>query len=210
LRVKEQVLDERLDPAKASDAAVRLLEDLYRKTGSWELAIAAYRVGPLPLLARLHDLGDGASYWSLLDAGGLPSEAAAIVPKAQAFAVILANLERFRFEPAPERNPEGMATLEVPPGTRLGLVARAAGSSTTKIRQLNPDLIGDRVPDWPGEKFLLRVPKEGGDRAREALPGLIASADHADECVPHAFDWGRQRFTSAMALRCEHAGDVTH
>jgi len=98
------------------------------------------------------------------------------------------------------------APLEVPPGTRLGLVARAAASSTTRIRELNPDVLGDRVPDWPGERFVLRVPKEGGDRAREALPVLIATSDHADECVPHAFDWGRQRFTHAMASRCEQVG----
>jgi hypothetical protein len=63
------------------------------------------------------------------------------------------------------------------------------------------------VPDWPGEKFTVRVPKGAEPRAREALPELIATADHADECVPHAFDWGRQRFTSAMASRCEHASN---
>jgi hypothetical protein len=97
--------------------------------------------------------------------------------------------------------------LEVPPGTRLGLVARAAASSTTKIRELNPDVIGDRVPDWPGQRFLLRVPKDAELRARETLPELISAADHADECVPHAFDWGRQRFTSAMASRCEHVSN---
>ena len=144
------------------------------------------------------------SYWSLAESGGLPEDAVKYVPKVQAFALILANLKKFRFEPVPQRQVEVTAPLEVPPGTRLGLVARAAGSSTTKIRELNPDMIGDRVPDWPGEKFLLRVPKDAALRTREALPVLIASADHADECVPHGFDWGRQRFTTAMANRCEH------
>jgi hypothetical protein len=123
----------------------------------------------------------------------------------QAFALILANLPKFRFESAKGRVPEVTAGLEVPPGTRLGLVARAAASSTTRIRELNPDVLGDRMPDWPGERFVLRVPREAGERAREALPALIAAADRADECVPHAFDWGRQRFTPAMASRCEHA-----
>jgi membrane-bound lytic murein transglycosylase D len=233
LRVKALVLDERLDPAKSTDAAVRLLEDLFRKTGSWDLALAAYRIGPLALVARLAAGGntaggnaaggnaaasntaanntaasntaaeDGADYWELAAGGRLPEAAVKFVPKVQAFALILANLSRFRFEPLPQRPAESTTTLEVPPGTRLGLVARAAASSTTKIRALNPDVLGDRLPDWPGQRFLLRVPKETGERAREALPTLLASADHADECVPHAFDWGRQRFTTAMASRCE-------
>jgi membrane-bound lytic murein transglycosylase D len=206
LRVKAQVVDERIDPAKETDAAVRLLEDLHRKLGSWELALAAHQLGPLALLSGLHGADEDARFAGLAAAGRLPAEVREYVPKVQAFALALANLEKFRFEPAPEQSPENTAMLEVPPGTRLGVVARAAASSTTKIRELNPDLIADRVPDWPGERFLLRVPKEAESRAREALPLLIASADHADECVPHAFDWGRQRFTSAMASRCEHAG----
>jgi hypothetical protein len=206
LRVKAQVVDERIDPAKSTDAGVRLLEDLYRKLGSWELAFAAYQLGPLALISRLRDAGEDTSYWALDEAGAMPPTATKQVPKVQAFALILANLGKFRFEPSPLPVPDVTAPLEVPPGTRLGLVARAAASSTTRIRELNPDVLGDRVPDWPGERFVLRVPKEGGDRAREALPLLIATSDHADECVPHAFDWGRQRFTHAMASRCEQVG----
>jgi hypothetical protein len=205
LRVKAQVVDERIDPAKGTDAAVRLLEDLHRKVGSWELALAAHQLGPLALLSALQGAGDDARFAGLAAAGRLPPEVRETVPKVQAVALALANLDKLRFEPAPEPAAESTAMLEVPPGTRLGLVARAAASSTTKIRELNPDLIADRVPDLPGERFLLRVPKEAESRAREALPLLIASADHADECVPHAFDWGRQRFTNAMASRCEHA-----
>jgi membrane-bound lytic murein transglycosylase D len=205
LRVKAQVVDERIDPAKATEAAVRLLEDLHRKTGSWELALAAYRLGPLALLSRAAEVGEGAAFWDLVEAEALPDEVGKFVSKVQAYALILANIGKVRFQPAPRRSQEVTSPLEVPPGTRLGLVARAAASSTTKIRELNPDVIGDRVPDWPGEKFVLRVPKDSEPRARELLPELIATSDHSDECVPHAFDWGRQRFTTAMASRCEQA-----
>jgi hypothetical protein len=207
LRVKAQVVDERIDPAKGTDAAVRLLEDLFRKTGSWELALAGYRLGPLALIAELRGAGDDARFAGLAAAGSFSPEVREDVLKIQAFALVLANLDQFRFEPVPLNAPESTAVLEVPAGTRLGLVARAAASSTTKIRELNPDVIGDRVPDWPGQRFLLRVPKDAEPRAREALAELIASADHADECVPHAFDWGHQRFTNAMAYRCEHASN---
>jgi len=205
LRVKAQVVDERLDPTKSTEAAVRLIEDLYRKLGSWELAIAAHRLGPLALLARLRDAEEDVDYEALVKTGTLPDDTVKYVRKVQAFALTVTNLEKFHFQRASARAPEGSAALEVPPGTRLGLVARAAASSTTKIRELNPSVLGDRVPDWPGQRFVLRVPRDAEVRARELLPELISSADHADECVPHAFDWGRQRFTTVMASRCEHA-----
>lgn len=210
LRVKAQLVDERLDPMKATEASVRLVEDLYRKLGSWELAIAAHRLGPLALLTRLREAGDDADYTALVKTGTLPDDTVKYVRKVQALALVLTNLERFRFQPVPVRAAESTASLEVPPGTRLGLVARAAASSTTRIRELNPFLLADRVPDWPGEKFVLRVPRDAEPRARELLPELLASSDHADECVPHGFDWGRHRFTTAMASRCEQATAASH
>ena len=93
----------------------------------------------------------------------------------------------------------------------LEIVGAAANAMEARglIRELNPDLLGDRVPDWAGEKFILRVPREAEPRARVLLPELIASSDRSDECVPHAFDWGRQRFTTAMASRCEHVAAVS-
>ncbi len=208
LRVKPGVLDERINPTKSTDAAVRFLADLYRKMGSWELAIASYNLGPFGLLARLRQAGDDVGFWELADGGRLPQETARYVPKVQAFAFILSNLAHFHFEAAQLRSPQMTADLDVPPGTRIGLIARAASSSTSKIRELNPDVVGDRVPDLPGEKFAIRVPKEAIFRAREALAQLLADGDRADECVPHTFDWGRQRFTKAMASRCPHAGPI--
>jgi hypothetical protein len=208
LRVQSGVLDERLSPAKSTEAALRLLGDLYRKLRSWELALAAYRLGPFGLLAQLGQAGDALDYWDLADAGLLPSETASYVPKIQAFALILANLEHFRFETAEQHGAEHMATLSVPAGTRLGLVTRAAGSSGSRIRELNPDIIADTVPGLVGERFPVRVPNETTSHAHEALTRLIATEDHTDECVPLNFDWGRQHFTKTMASRCAEAASI--
>jgi len=202
LRVQAGVIDERLNATKATDAALRFLEDLYRKLGSWELALASYHMGPFGVLARLRQAGGDADYWDLVEAGRLPNEAAKYLPKIEAFALILANLEHFRFEAAPQKSAEASVELSVPSGTRLALVARAAASSTIRIRELNPELTGDTAPGRSGESFSLRVPREAAPRARETLERLIAQADDADECVPHGFDWGRQRFTRTMLSRC--------
>jgi hypothetical protein len=207
LRVQSGVLDERLSPTKSTEAALGFLGDLYRKLHSWELALAAYRLGPFGLLAQLGQ-GDALDYWDLANAGLLPSETAGYVPKIQAFALILANLEHFRFEAAQQRGAERTATLSVPAGTRLGLVARAAGSSGSRIRELNPDIIADTVPGLVGERFSVRVPNDTTSHAHESLARLIASEDHTDECVPLSFDWGRQHFTKIMASRCAEAASI--
>ena len=41
----DNVIDERLDPFKATDAAARLLRDNYKRLGAWPLAITAYNHG---------------------------------------------------------------------------------------------------------------------------------------------------------------------
>ena len=38
-------VDERRDPARSTQAAARFLDDLYRRFGSWELAMGAYNMG---------------------------------------------------------------------------------------------------------------------------------------------------------------------
>jgi membrane-bound lytic murein transglycosylase D len=50
-------LDERLDPTKATRAAVRLLRDNYEALGSWPLAITAYNHGRGGMLRAVGDVG---------------------------------------------------------------------------------------------------------------------------------------------------------
>jgi hypothetical protein len=160
-------------------------------------------MGPFGLLSRMSRAGPGADFWDLVDARRLPQETANYVPKIEAFALILANLEHFRFDAAQQMLGASSTPLLVPAGTRLGQVARAVGSSVSRIRELNPDVLADVVPGSAGEEFSLRVPSDGAPRAREALERLVARADDADECVPASFDWGKQRLTKAMLTRCK-------
>src|SRR5690606_17830893 len=132
------VVDERLSPPKSTQAAVQFLADLYRKMGSWEFALASYNMGPFGLAARIRRAGGDVTFWDLAAAGSLPEETSKYVPRIQAYALILENLAHFNFSTAQMRPTEVTGELEAPPGTRLGMVARAASTSVDHLKLLNP------------------------------------------------------------------------
>ena len=201
LRVNEE-LDERRSPAKSTEAAVHFLADMHQKLGSWEFVFAGYNLGPFGIVARIHRAGDNVTFWDLADNDFLPDETANYVPIIEALALILENLQRLKFAGVQIRAPENTADLEVPAGTRLGLIARAAATSVGKIRSLNPDILTGQIPTNLREKFAVQVPKDVVWQARDALQDILSRKDDADLCVPETFDWGRQRFTAEMEADC--------
>jgi membrane-bound lytic murein transglycosylase D len=188
----EADFDERRSVARASDAGARHLSDLYEKFGSWELALAAYDMGYKGMLDRVRDSGSN-DYWTLskLD-GALPKEALLYVPKVLAVAILLNNLERFGFQDTRVDPPIATANLEVPAGVDLALVARATGTSIQRLRELNPELLSDSIPDR-GRTFVAHVPTSGLARAHAMLPRLLdrRARDGLEHEVGRGFDWGK-------------------
>lgn len=213
LRVKEGVVDERMSPPKSTEAAVRYLRDLhdklvaYDKRGVWDLVFSAYNMGPFAMVARIERAGGDVGFWDLVDADLLPDETSNYTPAVQAIALILNNLQRLKFSGTQMRAPQLTSDLEVPPGTRLGLIARAASMSVNQLRALNLDISGDVTPDVPN--FAVQVPKDVVWQARDTLKELLARRDAADLCVSADFDWGRQRFTKEMAAACKRKLEAT-
>lgn len=207
LRVQEGVIDERRSPPKATEAAVQFLRNLHEKLsaygeqGVWDLVLGSYNMGPFAMVARLERVGGEASFWDLVDSDLLPDETANYAPAVQAIALILNNLQRLKFVGVQVRAPQLTSDMEVPAGTRLSLVARAAATSVHQLRSLNLDISGDRTPGIPN--YAIQVPREVVFQARDSLKELIARGDDADLCVPLEFDWGRQRFTREMAAACQ-------
>ena len=138
--------DQRLNPLAATDAAVEMLADLYRRFGSWELAMAAYNMGYGGVMGvvRRYNTND---YWALsrLEAA-LPWETALYVPKLVAAAIVGRNLAVFGFDGiTPDAAVEG-EDVRVPAGTALSAVASAAGCTVKDVEALNPELRAARTP----------------------------------------------------------------
>lgn len=183
--------DERRSIKKASAAGAHHLADLYDRFGSWDLAFAAYNMGYQGLLGRMRELGTE-DFWELAAMpGALPRESALYVPKILAVAVILRNLDRFGFDDVHAEGHVATSELEVPPRTPLALVARAAGTSLVKLRELNPELLRSTMP--AKENITVHVPSSGLARARALLPQLIDPVDRdgLENKVSASFDWGK-------------------
>ena len=193
--------DERRSIEKSTEAATRYLSDLYERFGSWELAMAAYDMGYGRLTQRVQELSTN-DYWTLsLVRGAIPDEALAYVPKIIAVALLLRNLDRFGFDEVSLDPPMMASELEVPGGAPLRIVARAAGTSVERLRQLNPELLTGSVPDR-GTPISIRVPSRGVARANTMLSRLLAHwHPGAEERVDDGFDWGADELLSTPSRR---------
>lgn len=192
LTVREDY-DERRNPWRATEAAVAHLADLYAQFESWHLALAAYNLGYQQLTDRLEETATE-DFFSLSSVSeGLPRETALYVPKILAVAVILRNLEYFGFDGVEKLPGLSASRMEIPAGTRLATIARAAGTSLRKLRALNAHIDGDQVPSLEAPAYVY-VPNAGMARAKAMLPRLLEEQEPKpiDLKVTADFDWGRE------------------
>jgi membrane-bound lytic murein transglycosylase D len=204
----DEDFDERRSIEKATEAGTRYLSDLYERFGSWELAMAAYDMGYGRLTQRVQELSTN-DYWTLsLVRGAIPDEALAYVPKIIAVALLLRNLDRFGFDEVQQEAPTMSSELEVPGGTPLRIVARAAGTSVERLRLLNPELLTGFVPDRGGG-ISLHVPSRGVARANTMLPRLLSHWHAgAEERVDDGFDWGADDVGPPMPRRAPRTSSL--
>jgi len=198
LRVSEGEIDQRLDPVRSTDGAVRFLTDLRNDVGAWDLALAAYNMGPYGVIRRLQQMGGKATFRDLAQADLLPQETSLYVPNIEAYALVLENMRSLHLGGS-GKHPETTSEITVKSGTRLSLVARAAHTSTLHIKELNRAYLGDVVPDGETTAW---VPDAEAHRAQLFFdtPG---PDDKVDTCVPEDFDWGTTVLeTSKYAQQC--------
>ncbi|CAA9359013.1 MAG: GH23, partial [uncultured Gemmatimonadaceae bacterium] len=172
-------VDERRDPVRSTEAAIRFLRWLDREFGSMYLAVAAYNGGPGRIARGLtrfaHDMegstGDG--FFTLAAQDYLPRETKEYVPQLIAAALVGKEPARYGIPVRPE--PEfAYDSVRVPALTPLASVASASGSSVAEILDLNPHYLRGLVP--PGSGATVRVPVGRGDGFADAFAALPADA----------------------------------
>ncbi len=175
LRVDSWV-DDRRDPFKATDAAVRHLRDLNTRFGSLYLAAAAYNAGSGRVsrgLRRLRDdesgLASDAAFFRLYDTRLLRRETKDYVPKLIAAAVIAKEPARYGFSVTPAE-PLVYDSIVVPTMTGLDVIARLSDTTVAAIRELNPQFL--RLATPPAKASVVRLPHGRGPTTVAAYADL--------------------------------------
>jgi membrane-bound lytic murein transglycosylase D len=166
-------VDERLDPERSTEAASRYLSDLYRRFGSWELAIASYNMGYGGLTRSIRKFNSN-DFWELVRyEAGIPWETTLYVPKIFALAIVMNNKKAFGLDVEPSDPPETFDVVLVGPSVALDDVARAAGVPASAIADLNPAYLAGRTPPWVAgsakPSWRVRVPSGKGPSCTSAL-----------------------------------------
>ncbi|CAN5755371.1 hypothetical protein BH11GEM2_BH11GEM2_24290 [soil metagenome] len=180
-------VDERRDPIRSTQAAVRFIRELRDQFGSLYLAAAAYNGGPGRVLRGLvkyaSDVegaaGDDA-FFLLADKDYLRNETRDYVP--QLIAAALIGKEPARYGMAVHTEPAyAYDSVTVAGSTPLAAVARAAGASNAAIVDLNPHLMRGMTP--PREITMVRLPAGLASGFEEAFAALPATARVATRVV---------------------------
>jgi membrane-bound lytic murein transglycosylase D len=168
-------VDERRDPARSTQAAVRFLGDLYARFGSWDLALGAYNMGYAGMSRSIAKYSTN-DFWTLSRLeGGLPWETTLYVPKIYALAIVMNNRQAFGLGRVKAEPAVGFDTILVAPGTTLANVASSSQSSVEEITALNPHYLAGRVPPRAGgeasKTFPVKVPAGKGKNAALGATG---------------------------------------
>ena len=189
LRV-DHVVDERLDPYEATEAAARLLRYNYELLGSWPLAITAYNHGAAGVRRAVRELGT--------------RDIETIVRKYKGrnfgfasrnfYVAFLAALEADReferhFGPAQAERPERIVEVKLPAYAPVSELEKALGVTREALERLNPAL---RDTVWRGAKFVpkgytLRLPCERRCEHPERLLARLSEAKLYDRQKPDRY-----------------------
>ena len=138
------LVDERRDPVKASYAAARYLNDLYKIFGDWNLVIAAYNCGPANINKAIHRANGEKDYWQIYPY--LPKETRGYVPAFIAANYIMTYYSQHNICPMTTRLPAQTDTVMVNRNIHLEQVAEVMGINIDLVRSLNPMYRRDIIP----------------------------------------------------------------
>ena len=166
---QDKYVDERMDPVKATRAAIKYMIELHDMFGDWTTAIAAYNCGEgqVQRVIRAQKVDYFDSFWDLF--ANLPYETARHVPRFIATLLIVGNPGKYGFNlPAPDPALQ-FDTIRVNAAVKLATLSLNQGLDPTLLVSLNSELRHDSTPNYP---YDLRVPLGYGDKCLACIASL--------------------------------------
>jgi membrane-bound lytic murein transglycosylase D len=150
------LIDERRDPIKATDSAVRYLRDLYNIFGDWHLAIAAYNCGPGNVNKAIRRSGGKKSYWDIYYY--LPRETRGYVPLFIAANYVMTYYKEHRICPVQTEYPLHTDTLLLSNRMHFDQISAVVGVSKQDLRMLNPQYRREIIPGTTDKPMTICLP----------------------------------------------------
>lgn len=166
---RDRWIDERMDPVKATQAAIKYLNELHSLFGDWTTALAAYNCGEFRVqrVIRLQRIEYLDNFWDLYTM--LPKETARFVPRLIATLLIINNPEKYGFNlPSPDP-PLRYETIKINRPIRLSSLSKKLGLGSEALASLNSEL---RYKATPEHEYLLKIPIGSSEKALAAVNSI--------------------------------------
>lgn len=153
-------MDERMDPIKSTEAALKYLKYLYGIYHKWDLALAAYNCGPGNVNRAMRRSGstDG-NYWDLY--AYLPRETRGYVPAFIAVNYIMNNASAHNIYPVmPKSTYFEMDTVHVSQPVSFEQLAKTLDMQVGDIAYFNPTYKLNYIPSYNNKTAILYLPHE--------------------------------------------------
>jgi membrane-bound lytic murein transglycosylase D len=195
---RDKYIDERIDPVKSTQAAIRYLKELHQIFGDWTTVLAAYNCGEGQVLRviRTQNINYLDNFWDLYER--LPMETARYVPRFMATLHIIKNPEYYGLDAVSVQEPVAYELVTISKQVHLKNVAKHTGIEENVLRELNPEL---RYRILPKENYSLRVPPEKSRVLLAALDKIPVSYPPQRAYVYHRVRSGESLSTIARRYR---------
>jgi membrane-bound lytic murein transglycosylase D len=151
-------VDDRRDPLKSTQAAVKYLKHLYEQYGDWYLVIAAYNCGPGNVNKAIRRSGGKRDFWQIYYR--LPKETRGYVPAFIGAAYAMTYHEEHNIFPLKAAiAQQNTDTIMISDLLHFDQVSSITGLSLEKLRDLNPQYRRDVVPAQK-KAYTLTLPAE--------------------------------------------------
>jgi membrane-bound lytic murein transglycosylase D len=151
---RDKFIDERIDPYKATAAAISYLKELHNMFGDWATVLAAYNCGEGRVLRviRTQNINYLDNFWDLYER--LPRETARYVPRFMATLHIVKNPAKYGLDTTSLAPQLAHETIEINRQVHLKDIAKTIDMAYSDLKELNPEL---RYNILPPEPYPLKV-----------------------------------------------------
>ena len=161
-------IDERSDPEKATRAAAKYLNSLYKKFGDWHLALASYNGGPGRVQRAMKRSGKD-DFWSITRTRTyLPRETRDYVPLILAAVIIARNPAQYGMTVDAPRPLQSVDRVTLAGPLDLRRAAEWVGVPVQTLQELNPELRRWTTP-LRATDYELKVPEGTAEVLRTRL-----------------------------------------